>query len=146
MPQLTFPTRPDGLFVDVLVGLDAQMVTDRLAAGLPVPPAVQVRGLLDTGSDVTCVHASLLSHLGAALHAPTTTQTAGGSVRVNLFRMRVSICDARNPTGPLLMNPSLLVMEPQQSLPNAEVLIGLDILLNCKLFLDGPAGEFTLQW
>jgi hypothetical protein len=59
--------------------------------------------------------------------------------------LALSITAARNPGGPLLMYPSLLVMELPFSLPTADVLISLDILLGCKLFLDGPARQFTLE-
>ncbi len=44
------------------------------------------------------------------------------------------------------MLPTLLVMEALATLPDADVLIGLDILLNCKTLLDGPARRFTIEF
>ncbi len=46
----------------------------------------------------------------------------------------------------MLHVPSLLVMELSHHLPNAACLIGLDILFQCKLFLDGPGKSFTLDF
>jgi hypothetical protein len=37
-------------------------------------------------------------------------------------------------------------MELPALLPGADVLIGLDVLLTCKLILDGPARQFTLEF
>jgi hypothetical protein len=146
MPKLTFPVSPDGLPVDVLVGLDVRRAASLQAAGHPLPPAVQIRGLLDTASDATIVDSAILRRIGAVMHSQTSTQTAGGSIPVNVFEAWVNIMDASNPGGPMLMHPLLLVMELQHPLPNANALIGLDILLGCKLFLDGPGLQFSLEW
>ena len=146
MPQLTFPTSPDGLPVDVLIGLAAGEAASRRAAKQKVPFAVEVRGLLDTATDITMVHSSVLSQVGAPKVASATTNTAGGTVPVNVFEVRLAIGDARNPGGPMLHVPSLLVMELQHQIPNAACLIGLDILFQCKLFLDGPGQSFTLEF
>ncbi len=89
---------------------------------------------------------AILRKIGAIFHSRRTTQTAGGSIIANLFEAWVNITDARNPGGPLLMYPVLLVMELQHPIPNVGALIGLDILLGCKLFLDGPGMQFTLSW
>jgi len=53
MARLTFPVSRDGLIVPVWIGLSGQETTTLLAAGHAVPPPLKVRGLLDTGSDVT---------------------------------------------------------------------------------------------
>jgi hypothetical protein len=42
--------------------------------------------------------------------------------------------------------PTLLVMELPATLPNLDVLIGLDALLPTRLFVDGPGGVFSLDW
>jgi hypothetical protein len=46
----------------------------------------------------------------------------------------------------MLTRDNLLVMEMPSPIPGVEVLIGLDILLDCKLLLDGPARQFTLEF
>jgi hypothetical protein len=40
----------------------------------------------------------------------------------------------------------LLVSELTTTLPNIDMLIGMDILLDCKLLLDGPARRFVLEF
>jgi hypothetical protein len=70
----------------------------------------------------------------------------GGTVGAKLFKVSVGITDFGTPGGPSLVEPNLLVMELTTPLSNLEVLIGLDILLNCKLQLDGPARQFTLEF
>jgi hypothetical protein len=46
---------------------------------------------------------------------------------------------------PWLVQPDLLVMELPSVLP-VDVLIGMDVLLTCKLVVDGPARQFTLEY
>jgi hypothetical protein len=46
----------------------------------------------------------------------------------------------------MLTRHDLTVMEMPSPIPGVEVLIGLDILLNCKLVLEGPARRFTLDF
>jgi hypothetical protein len=40
----------------------------------------------------------------------------------------------------------MLVSELPTVLPDADVLVGLDVLLQLKFLLDGPAGQFTLDF
>ena len=46
----------------------------------------------------------------------------------------------------MLTRSDLRVMELANPIPGVEVLIGLDILLDCRLLLDGPARQFTLDF
>ena len=142
-----FPVTPAGPCVPVWIGLDRQTSAALLAAGLPIPVPVQARGLIDTGSDVTVVASPILRQLGVPPAAAASTHTAAGQVRVDLYSVSLSVTDPAQPPGsPWLMLPTLLVMEALATLPDADVLIGLDILLNCKTLLDGPARQFTVEF
>jgi hypothetical protein len=146
MPKLAFPVAPAGLTVPVLIGLDGQTTTALRSAGQAVRPPVLVRGLLDSGTNITSIAAPVLQHLGLAPTSAGTTHTAGGAVSVNLFTVSLSITDPSQPGSPWLTQTDLLVMELAALLPDAEVLIGLDVLLKYKLVLDGPGGKFTLEF
>lgn len=147
MDQLAFPVTPAGLAVPVWIGLDGQATAALLAAGLPIPAAIQARGLIDTGSDVTVVASWILQQLAVPVASTTSTRTAAGPIPVKLVAVSLGITDPTRPAGsPWLTQPGLLAMEAPAVLPDADVLIGLDILLECKMLLDGPARHFTLEF
>lgn len=146
MAKLTFPIVSAGLVIPVLIGLDGQKTTSLRTAGQPILPPKLVRGLLDTGTSVTSVAAWVLQRLGLAIAASGKAQTASGSVPVNLFKVSLNITDPGMSGSPWLTRPDLLVSELTTVLPDTDVLIGLDILMECKLLLDGPARRFTLEF
>lgn len=146
MPSLTFPVTVDGLAVSVLIGLDGNASHARLAKGQPILPPVKANGLLDTGCNVTAVAAPVLQQLALPQATTGTTQTAGGTVNVQLYSVSLSIYAANQPGLPTLVYPTLLVSELTTTLTNVDVLVGLDVLLGCRLFLDGPARQFTLDF
>jgi hypothetical protein len=147
MPQITVPIQPDGLICDVLVGLDGKSTAALQAAGRPLLAPTRCRGEIDTGTDVTCVAAAVVRGLGLSTPAQQrTTHTVTGQVRVNLFSVSLGVVNIADPASPMLVFPTLLVMEAPAPLPNLDVLIGLDILRTIRLVVDGPAGVFTLEW
>lgn len=147
MATLNFPIQSDGLICDVLIGLDGQTTAALAAAGQPIRAPILCRGLIDTGTDITCVNSAVLRRLG--LNKPSvqaTTQTVSGPAQVDLFEVSVNVLDLHHPSGPKLIFPTLRIMEPPQPLSNLDVLIGLDVLLTAHLFLDGPGRLFTLDF
>jgi hypothetical protein len=146
MAQLRFKISGAGLEVPVWMGLTSESMNDLIAAGQPVPAPILARGLLDTGSDLTAVEPSILRRLGAPRAGMATTQTASGSIRVPLYRISLGITDPSQPPGsPWVTQPDLLVTELAAALPGLDVLVGLDVLLECTLVLHGRAREFTLS-
>lgn len=146
MTQLTFPLQTDELKLAVVIGLHQQAMVDRLAAGLSLLSPIWAKGAIDTGSSITCIATDLLQTLATPPVGQSRTQTAAGPARVRLFRVSLSIPSAGNLLGPMLTRGDLLVMELIDPPPDIEVLIGLDILLDCRLFLDGPGRYFTLDF
>ena len=146
MPRLTYPVIPAGLAVPVLVGLDGKTSAALHAAGRPIPPPIPARGLLDTCSDLTAVSAWLLQRLAIAPATTATTLTAAGPVAVRLYEVSLSITDATAAATFLLTAPDLLVSELTAVLPDADVLIGLDLLLRGQMLLNGPTRLFTLDF
>lgn len=65
---------------------------------------------------------------------------------MNVYSISLGITDPGHPVRVWLTQPTLQVTELSTSLPDTDVLIGLDVLLGCKLLLDGPAREFTLEF
>ncbi len=131
MPKLTFPVQPDGLIVDVLIGLDRPTTIGLLAAGQPIPAPIRARGEIDTGSNVTAVSAAILQRLGVPIQYQTSTQTASGPLAVNVYEVTVGVRDFRDPASPELVQATWSVMELTNPLPSIDVLIGLDFLLGC---------------
>jgi hypothetical protein len=146
MPKLVFPVLGDGLLVDVVVGLDRATTLGQLGAGQPITAPICARGEIDTATNIAAVRAAILQRLAVPLQYQTTTQTAAGPLAANVFEVSLGIRDFRDPASPELVEPTLPVMELKAALPVVEVLIGLDILLGCKFLLDGPGGQFSLEF
>lgn len=146
MPRLTFSVRPDGLRLDVLIGHDATHVQALQAAGQPLPTPVGGRGILDTGSDVTCVVPSVLSALGLQPANRVRTHTAGGPVAVNLYDVSLTLIDPAGGTRTSFFRPLWTVMELPRNLPTVDVLVGMDLLNELVVMIDGPGKQFTLSF
>src|SRR5207237_911323 len=113
--------------------------------GRPFPPSMSARGLIDTGSDVSAVAPAILAQLGIPVYSRATSQGIGGRISVRLFSVSLFVLDVARPALPWLMQPDLLVIE-LPTLLQVDVLIGMDILLGCRMLLDGPVGQFTLEF
>jgi hypothetical protein len=144
MPYLNFPTSPDGPALQILVGVDGNRTTALHQAGSPIPRPLQVRALIDTGSDVTAVAPTILQQVGTPLLRGAPTLTAGGTVPVRLFEVSLNVFGPAGAAGPMFVKPTLVVTELAAALPNIEVLIGQDVLAECLFLLDGPRGHFLL--
>lgn len=146
MPSLTFPVTPDGLAVPVWIGLSGKAMVSLRAAGQAIPAPLMARGLLDTGSTVTAIAKWVFQGLSIPVAGTGMTQTAAGPVAVNLYEVSLGITDPNLPGAPMLTCPDLLASELAAGLPDVDVLVGLDVLLGCRLTLDGPARWFTLEF
>jgi hypothetical protein len=146
MAQLTFPIPSGELKLTVIVGHNRKALAAVLAAGQPPPSPIWTTGVVDTGTNVTSVTPLVLQQLGLFSTGQATSHTVSGQTAANLFEVSLSIPPPGNVAGPMLTRRDLTVMEMPSPIPGVEVLIGLDILLDCKLLLDGPAREFTLEF
>jgi hypothetical protein len=143
---LRFPVAQAGLALPAYVGVDRQTAVAHLAASRLVPPVVPTRGLVDTASDLTAVAPWALQQLNVPVIHTIATQTAAGAVQVDVYSVSLSITDPNRAGSPMLTVPFLLVTALAATLPDADVLVGLNLLLQYKLVLDGPSKEFTLEF
>jgi hypothetical protein len=144
MPHVTLPAVPDGLIVQVMVGLNGTGTANLLAAGKPIPTPVLLRGAIDTGTDVTCVASQVLYGFGLTPIHRVTSTTAAGVIRARLYEVSFGIPRVGRLTAPLLVLDQLVVMELAQAPAGVDVLIGRDVLRQLLMISDGPRDEFTL--
>lgn len=145
MAQITFPIISGELLVEVNVNLPAPELVARHAANLPAPQFVTAQGLVDTGSDISGIDSAIIQQLALTPFAQTQTQGVGGSVAVDLFHVSLSIWNAPQPHLQKFVVPDLVVMELPAGAP-APVLIGMDVILACRMLIDGPGQTFTIDF
>jgi hypothetical protein len=75
-----------------------------------------------------------------------TSQTAAGPLAIDIYRASLSIPPHQNMPGPMLTSADMNVMELATLIPGVDVLIGMDLLLTIKTTIDGPLGQFTLEF
>lgn len=146
MPHVSLPLSADGLIVEAVFGLNGPDTAMRVQAGQSVPPPIVVRALLDSGTDTTAIASRVVQQLGAAHVIDATSNTASGTVTVNLYRVSLTIAGLAGRSGPVLVIPDLLVSELTAPLPNIEALIGMDVLRQCLLVMDGPGQQCILAF
>jgi hypothetical protein len=145
MTDLTLPIQPGGLLLDVLVGHNNVQTQELLDAGLPLVRPVKVVAFIDTGADISGISATLARTLSRSPVHYLHTITAGGSIRTACYQISLSFLDATG-TRLLFVIPDLLVTEMTTPPTRLDVLVGLDVLLQCVLIVDGPNGSFTLRF
>jgi len=100
---------------------------------------------LDRYWNVTVVSNTILSKLGVPPYAQAQTQSIGGSLHVQLYRVSISILDESDPHSPRYIQPDLVIME-MPSLLNVDVLLGMDVIMGCRMLVDGPAQQLILEF
>jgi hypothetical protein len=144
--QLTFPISPDGLVLDVHISWTAPMLQARPSLGQSFPPIATVRALIDTGADATSVAPRVLAYLGLGSTGQVQMTTASGTVMVDRYQISLSIFGLLGVGGPALVRPTWNVTSFSQPLTGIEALIGLDLIRQIVLKVDGPGGTFTLDF
>jgi hypothetical protein len=144
MPHQSYPISPDGFALTVMVGLNGHDTAAYVASGRAIPAPRTVRAIIDSGSDMTCVAPGILRQLGLSSIGQASTQTMSGPLTADFFEVSLSIPRSGPLPGPLLLLEQLFVMELTQPLPNIDVLVGKDVLMQCLLISDGPRGMFTI--
>jgi hypothetical protein len=144
MPHAQYPMTGREMLLDLVVGLNLAQVQVMQAAGEPLPPFLRLPALLDTGTDVTAVTPQSLAPLGLTPSGTVQTITAGGKVIVNYYEVSLTVLRPGPTFNPLLTRGMWTITEFLNSTPTLDVLIGMDLLGECLLILDGPNKQFTL--
>src|SRR5262249_50520357 len=114
------------------------------AAGKSVPRPVVVKGIIDSGSNHCCISKGVANLLGLQSLGTGSTQTAGGSVYVDLYEVSLFIPKPGSTTEYLTVADGLLVSELDPNITGFETLVGRDLLARLLLFLNGPSNQYTL--
>lgn len=147
MPIWTFATESAGPVVPVVVSLPvADLAVWRQTTTAP-PPMLSVRGLIDTGTDISAIPPRIVQQLGLIPDSTNSTTTAAGPATVDLFRVALVIHGPDGPVGDLLVDSDLLVLQLPAALPDdLDVLVGRDMLDRCLFAANGPAKNFLLAF
>ena len=144
MPQLSFPFDRNGMIVDVLLSCGGDRLKQLLAQNAPIPAPIWARGMIDTGTNVSAVSLPLLRQLGIEKGEAVKTEGIGGEFETHSYEVSLTIADKAALTGPTYSPPDVSVIHLDAE--GVDVLIGLDVLMACRLVLDGPARLFTLDF
>lgn len=142
MPTLTFSVQPDGLLIPVMIGLDAPSCRALQQAGQAIPRPLQLTGVMDTATDVPAIAPRVLKVLALPQLGSAQTHTASGSVTVGIYEVSLSILPPAG-SAPMFTAPHLVVSELIHAAPGIEVLVGLDIIWQGVLNIDGPNLVFS---
>lgn len=146
MPQLTTLLASDGPIVEVHVGVSMPRVAALRGAGQPVPNAIKIRALLDTGASCTAIDKRVIQQLNLTptgtvpVHTPSTG--AGGHT-CNQYDVAIAMV---NPQSWHIMSWTLPIIETDLSAQNIMGLIGRDLLVGCLLVYNGYEGFISLTY
>jgi hypothetical protein len=146
MPVLTFAAAPDGLAVEVHVGLSRANAQALRAAGQALPQPVPLRGLIDTGADYTAVVDAAVASLGLLPLSPFAVNTAGGRTIVNRCAVAFTLLDPGGNPSRNLVRANFAVLGMANAPIGFDVIVGMDLLADCLLIQDGPAKRFSLAY
>jgi hypothetical protein len=146
MPTMTFPIHPDGLCVPALIGHDHDQLQAIQASGSPLPMPLRVRAIFDTGANFTSVSPSFLTTLGLVSTGSSRTQTASGMASVQFYVISLTVYDPANAGGQTLFRSRWGVTKLPQDLPDMDVIIGINLINQIILHVDGPVGKFSLTF
>ena len=127
-----------GPILQVSITIEQNAGKGLIAQGRAVPAPKSGIALIDTGASNTCIDEQAAQELGlpvidvANMHSATHEKHPCNIYPVQIITPIVTL-NAPRAMGAALASQGLIV------------LIGRDVLQNCNLFYNGPAGQFTLS-
>jgi hypothetical protein len=147
MPQqLTFSMSGDMLIVGMQIAPPTALLQASLAGGPSPLTVTSARALIDTGAEATSISPDVAARLGLASSGRVQMTTASGTAMVERYQISFSIFDARGVAGPSLTRQLWNVTSFPQPLTDIEALIGMDVIKEVSLKIDGPGKVFTLEF
>lgn len=116
-----------------------------VAAGQSIPRPYLARAEIDTGAAPTAIALPVLLMLGLLPIRRDVTITAGGRVDVDIYEITLGLAPVFGLATTFVLANDLEVTALAHPIPDTDLLLGLDSLLNCILTIDGPARTFTLD-
>ena len=145
MPFLTVQFAANGPLIDLMIGVSHPREQALRKAAQPVPAAVVVRGLIDTGASCTCIDpeiVSMLSLVPTGTTAMLTPSTGTAPHQCNQFDVRIILT---HPDISFTFE-ALPVIESCLKHQGIRALIGRDILSRCMFVYDGKNAIFSLAF
>ena len=145
MPILTLQFAAGGPVIDVRIGVSIPREQAMVKAGLPVPPLVAARALIDTGASCTCVDPSIITALqltpkgNVAIYTPSTGNAPHTCTQ---YDVRVVLV---HPTMSFALG-ALPVIESRLDHQGIQALIGRDILSQCLFVYEGKSAVFSIAF
>lgn len=150
MPHFTLGLDPQmgGPLLTAVVGVSEPRAAALAAVGQPIPQALPIRGLVDTGASGTCIDPAVLIKLGLTPSGNTLchTPTTGAAPELkDLYDVSLRIySDLQQPS---LYHATLPVMASDLfAAQGFHALIGRDVLSSCLLTYNGTLRYFTLAF
>jgi len=150
LPYFNLQLTPNqGLVANAIIAVSHARRVALTALQQPVPNAISVRLLVDTGASHTCIDPSVLQSLGltptgiATVNTPTT-----GTQPQNQDQYDISLLiPGSHPTHFPLVVPNIPVICAQfLQAQGFHGLLGRDVLSRCILIYNGPASMFTVAY
>jgi hypothetical protein len=135
--------------VDVAIGLRESLANALAASGMMVPVRVRVRGLIDTGAEITCIDPAIRVALELEATGRLFPRVPFGPSQgrpCNAFRVSLAVLHPGGNPADSLTRPVWMVAELPVAHTGAEVLIGNDLLDECEFLRDGPGQSFSLGY
>jgi predicted aspartyl protease len=128
-----------GPILQVTVSIAQILAVQLLQQGISLPAPVSGHALIDTGATATCIDDAVAGQLQLpVIDIVQVASASHASTRQNVYPAQIELggtgitIDARRAIGAPLASQGLIV------------LIGRDVLQQCTLFYNGPAGAFTI--
>ena len=148
MPKVTGPLLSEGAIIEAQVGLSHTEVKKLRQAFKPVQQPKQIRFLIDSGAETTCLDSTVIKSLGLAWSGPIPLNipALSGWTLTSLYRADVTIVDPSGKSGQNFVINDLAICELSLGLLHYEGLIGRDILDQVRFNYEGPSRTFILDW
>jgi hypothetical protein len=148
MPLITGSLLQEGAIVDVLVGLSRAEVNKLRLALRPVPLPMQVRALIDSGAEVSCLDPAIIQRLALPWDRPTLANMPGavGMVWASLYAGSLTILHPSGDPNQNYVVPALPLCELPLGILGYDAVIGRDILDGLRFLYDGPGRTFSLDY
>lgn len=148
MPSIRGQYGPRGPIIDALVCVNERLQHYLQSQGKPVPPAIPVQLLIDTGADTTTIAEIHMRSLGIdpISKAPVrtiTTNTTGETCDVYGASLKLAAVGFGEKSHYI---PTLEVLAREFHNEGFDGLLGGDVLRTLLFTIDGPRQRFSAEW